>query len=105
MVLRFGDNYAAGKDMATWHSMDFSYESIGKPGPKTQEAAQAEFDQFSAAIDQVLAGTPQHVKYRGYNQLITMSRTDTGDILVAVTPQFGAAGDGAKPAGSPPSGH
>ena len=88
MALRIGDNYAAGKELATLHVMDFAYESLGKPAPSSESAANAELNQFSIAIDQVMAGTAQHVTYPGYNDRITMSRTSDGQLLVAVTPDF-----------------
>jgi len=88
MVLRLGENYEGGKALATLHCMDFAYESIGKPAPKSKQASEAEFSMYAAAIDQVLAGAPQHVKYPGFNDRITMSRTEDGNLLIAVTPDL-----------------
>ena len=55
MALRIGDNYATGKELATLHVMDFAYESLGKPAPASEAAANAELNEFSSAIDRVLA--------------------------------------------------
>lgn len=88
MAIRFGDNYDAGKKLGALYTMDFAYESIGKPPPKSKEAVDVEVGQFAMAIEQVLAGNSQHVSYPGFAYRITMSRTKEGDLLIAVTPDF-----------------
>jgi len=96
MVLRLGDNFSGGKELATLHSMDFAYEALGKSPPSSQASLKQELDQYSSAIDQVLGGSAQHVRYPGFTSLITMSRTTDGDVLIAITPEFGQTSN-AKP--------
>jgi hypothetical protein len=101
MILRLGDNYEGGKALATLHCMDFAYESIGKPAPKNKQNSESEYAMYGQAIDQVLAGSSQHVKYPGFNDKITMSRTNDGDLLIAVTPDLSS--DPAKPDANKPT--
>lgn len=97
MVLRLGDNFSSGKELATLHVMDFAYESLGKPAPSSKAAVDTELSQFSGAIDQVLAGNAQHVIYPGYKDRITLSRTADGELLVAVTPDLNQPATTAPP--------
>jgi hypothetical protein len=96
MVIRVGENYEGGKALATLHAMDFAYESIGKPPPNKQ-VAEEEFKQLQFAVDQVLVGMPQHIKYPHYKARITLSRSNEGELLVAATPDLSAPAE-AKPA-------
>lgn len=88
MIIRIGENVQGGKALATLHAMDFVYEALGKAAPKNKSATESEFSQYQMAIDQVLSGFPQHVKYPHYAAVITMSRTPDGDLLLAATPDL-----------------
>jgi hypothetical protein len=96
LAIRMGDNMEGGKAVAALHVMDFIYEAIGKPAPKSKDAAETEFQQFQSAIEQVLSGLPQHVQYPGFKARITLSRTADGELLLAATPDFSDAGQTGK---------
>jgi hypothetical protein len=100
MVIRIGQNYEGGKSLATLHAMDFAYESIGKPIPK-KEVAEQEFKQLQIAVDEVLVGVPQHVKYPHYKAKITLSRSPEGELLLAATPDLSAPDSNAATEGKP----
>ena len=91
MVLRSGENDETGKQLVTYHVMDFVYEALGKAAPKSEESAKRELDQYRTAVDNALAGNAQRVEYPGYKSMITMSRTKDADVLIAVTPAFSAS--------------
>ncbi len=95
MVMRFGDNYQAGKALATAHALDFAYEALGKPSPKTKESTEKEFTQYTSAIDQVMGGSPQNLRYPGFNGVITLSVSPDQGVIIAATP------DAAPPPGGP----
>lgn len=95
MVMRLGDNYEAGKTLATAHALDFAYEALGKPGPKNKEATEKEFQSYTSAIDKVLAGNPYNLRYPGFNGVITMSLSADQALIIAATP------DAAPPPGGP----
>lgn len=92
MVMRFGDNYEAGKALATAHALDFAYESLGKPAPKSTEK---EFQAYAQAIDSVMTGNPQNLRYPGFNGVITLSMSADQGVIIAATP------DAPPPAGGP----
>lgn len=95
MVMRFGDNYEAGKALAVAHALDFAYESLGKPSPKSKESTEREFQQYTNAIDLVMAGNPQNLRYPGFNGVITLSLSSDQGVIIAATP------DAAPPPGGP----
>jgi hypothetical protein len=86
MAIRFGDGSPAAKLFGTAKCLEFVYDAVGKPKPKKPEEAEAEFNAFTQAADQALLGSPQNIRYRGYNSKITLSRTTFGDLVIAVTP-------------------
>jgi len=95
MVMRFGDNYEAGKALAVAHALDFVYESLGKPSPKSKDSTEREFQQYTNAIDLVMAGNPQNLRYPGFNGVITLSLSSDQGVIIAATP------DAAPPPGGP----
>ncbi len=95
MVMRLGENYEAGKALATAHALDFAYESLGKPSPKTKESTEKEFQAYSQAIDMVMGGSPQNLRYPGFNGVITFSLAADQGVIIAATP------DAAPPPGGP----
>ncbi len=95
MVMRLGDNYQAGKALATAHALDFAYESLGKPSPKTKDATEKEFRAYTQAIDMVMGGSPQNLRYPGFNGVITLSLAPDQSVIIAATP------DAAPPPGGP----
>jgi hypothetical protein len=94
MVMRLGDNYQAGKALATAHALDFAYESLGKPSPN-KESTEKEFQAYSQAIDMVMSGSPQNLRYPGFNGVITLSMAPEQGVIIAATP------DAAPPPGGP----
>jgi hypothetical protein len=86
LIVRLGSNKRVGKVFTTGLSLDLTYEAIGKPIVTDKKGAEAEYLSYLNAINQALAGYPQDIKYAGYNTRITLSRTGTGDILLAITP-------------------
>lgn len=95
MVMRLGDNYEAGKALATAHALDFAYESLGKPSPKTKESTEKEFLAYTNAIDMVMGGSPQNLRYPGFSGVITLSLAPDQAVIIAATP------DAAPPPGGP----
>lgn len=85
MVLRLGENIEAGKVLAAVHVIDFIYEALGRPNPKSKEAVAEELRSYESAIDQCLEDIPQKVKYPDTPGKIIISKTQAGDIAVACT--------------------
>jgi hypothetical protein len=79
MVLRIGDSYEAGKTLVASHALKFAYEALGKPTPASTEK---EFNAYSIAIDQVLAGAAQNLRYPGFSGAINITRYGDGMILI-----------------------
>jgi hypothetical protein len=86
LILRLGADQEVGKVLAVAICMDLTYEAIGKPAPKTQSLRATEFNSYSDAITRGLAGLPQVIKYKGYPMKITVSRTNEGELLLAIVP-------------------
>lgn len=95
MVMRLGENYEAGKTLAVAHALDFAYEALGKPSPKSKESTDREFQQYTNAIDLVIGGSPQNLRYPGFNGVITLSLASDQSVIIAATP------DAAPPPGGP----
>jgi hypothetical protein len=95
MVMRLGENYEAGKALAVAHALDFAYESLGKPSPKSKDSTDREFQQYTNAIDMVIGGSPQNLRYPGFNGVITLSLASDQSVIIAATP------DAAPPPGGP----
>lgn len=95
LALRLGENYEAGKSLASTRALDFVYEALGKPMPTNQQAIEKEREAYSSAIDQVLANTPQNLRYPGFNGVITLSQAPEQTVIIAAT------SDAAPPPGGP----
>jgi hypothetical protein len=95
MVLRIGDNYDAGKTLVTSHALDFAYEALGKPSTKNQDGSEKEFNAYSGAIDSVLAGQPQNLRYPGFSGVINIRGYGNGEVLIT------AKTDATPPPGGP----
>lgn len=91
IAIRPGANQMVGAAMATAHGFAFAYEAIGKPVPKDKAKADAEFKAFSESVGQAFLGRAQNIKYPGINGLITVTRDNLGDLIVAATPGTAAA--------------
>lgn len=87
MAIRLGDGSPAAKLFGLSKALAFAYYAIGKTASKNSRESEAEFSAFSAAAEQALFGMPQNIRYRGYNSKITLSRTASGDLVVAATPE------------------
>jgi hypothetical protein len=83
LALRPGLEALVGGTLAAIHGMAFAYEAIGKPLPKAKAQGEAEFKAFSTAVGQAFLGQPQNVRYPGFSGLITLSRDNTGNLIVA----------------------
>jgi len=92
LVLRIGESYEAGKTLVTSKALEFAYEALGKPTPRSTEK---EFSAYSIAIDQVLAGAAQNLRYPGFSGAINITRFGDGEILIT------AKLDAAPPPGGP----
>ncbi len=86
LVARLGKNLTIGKAFTVGLSMDLTYDAIGKPFVTNKKEAAAEYRSYLNAIEQALVGSPQDIKYAGYNAKITLSKTNDGDILLAIIP-------------------
>lgn len=86
MAIRTGDNQVVGAAMATAHGFAFAYESLGKPLPVEKAKSEAEFKAFSEAVGQAFLGKPQYMKYPGFAGLITVTRDNQGNLIIAATP-------------------
>jgi hypothetical protein len=86
LIVRLGKNTDMGKVFTVGLCLDITYEAIGKPIVTDKKEAGTEFRSYLNAVNQALTGTPQDIKYAGYNSRITMSHTGSGDILLAIAP-------------------
>lgn len=86
LVVRLGKNVNIGKAFTVGLSLDLTYEALGKPIVTDKKEAAAEYRSYLNAVDQALTGSPQDIKYAGYNTRITLSQTNSGDILLAIIP-------------------
>jgi hypothetical protein len=85
-ILRLGADQEVGKVLATAVCMELTYEAIGKPAPTTPALRGKEFKSYSNAITRGLSGLPQVIRYKGFPMRITVSRTDQGELLLAIIP-------------------
>ncbi|PWT96557.1 MAG: hypothetical protein C5B53_09465 [Candidatus Melainabacteria bacterium] len=85
-ILRLGADQDVGKVLAAALCMDLTYEAIGKPAPVTPSLRAKEFTAYSNAITRGLSGLPQVIRYKGYPMRVTISRTDQGELLLAIIP-------------------
>jgi len=97
VAIRPGMNQVVGAAMATAHGFAFAYEAIGKPIPQEKAKSEAEFNAFSQAVGQAFMGKAQNIRYPGCSGLITVTRDNLGDLIIAATP--------ASPVSSPPGKH
>ena len=86
LILRLGADQEVGKVFAAALCMELTYEAIGKTPPRTETLRGKEFTSYSNAITRGLSGLPQVIRYKGYPMRITISRTDQGELLLAITP-------------------
>jgi hypothetical protein len=85
MLIRMGENNEAGKALAALHTLDFAFESLGRPSPKTKQEVQRELQSYTAALSKALAGTPQNIRYADTPGKITVSKRPDGSIAIAAT--------------------
>jgi hypothetical protein len=85
MLIRLGTNREAGKALASLHALDFAFESLGRPSPKTKREVQRELQSYTAAVTKALAGTPQNIRYADTQGKITISKRPDGSIALAAT--------------------
>jgi hypothetical protein len=85
MLIRLGDNHEAGKALAALHTLDFAFESLGRPNPRTKQEVQRELQSYTAAVSKALAGTPQNIRYADTPGKITVSKRPDGSIAIAAT--------------------
>jgi hypothetical protein len=85
MLIRMGDNREAGKALAALHTLDFAFESLGRPSPKTKQEVQRELQSYTAAVNKALAGSPQNIRYSDAIGKITISKRPDGSLALAAT--------------------
>lgn len=86
IVFRLGDYPDAGKLIAIGHALDFIYEAIGKPVPKSETDVKMQYEIVRVAAEQALGNFAQNIQFPGYTAKVKISRTATGDLLVQVRP-------------------
>jgi hypothetical protein len=96
MAIRPGSNQMVGAAMATAHGFAFAYEALGKPMPADKAKSEEEFKNFSGAVGQAFTGRSQGLKFPGFSGLITVTRDNLGDLIVAATPAPAAGGPTGK---------
>ena len=85
MLIRLGSNSEAGKALAALHTLDFAFESLGRPAPKTKQEVQRELQSYTDAVSKALAGTPQNIRYADTTGKITVSKQPDGSLAIAAT--------------------
>jgi hypothetical protein len=86
LLIRLGDAPKAGKALATVLSLNVAYEGLGKDPPTKPAVQEKEIKAYLTAIEAALSGSPQTIRYKGFNAKITVLCTKTKDLLLTVTP-------------------
>jgi hypothetical protein len=86
LLVRLGDNPKAGKAIAAVLALSVAYEALGKEPPTQAAVQERELNAYLKAIEAALNGSPQTIRYRGFNPKITILSSKTKDVLLTVTP-------------------
>ena len=86
MVLRLGQSKEAAKAIAVRYALDFAFESLGRPVPKTKAEISDEVNSYTTVINNAMAGDPQNVHYPNVKGKITVTMQKDGSLVFAATP-------------------
>jgi len=86
LLIRLGDNPKVGKTLAALLAMNLAYEAIGKESPTKPAIQEKEIKSYLAAVDAAMNGTPQTIRYNGFNDKIHLLCTKSKDLLLTILP-------------------
>lgn len=100
IAFTLGQDHFVGGQLASSYGLKLANDAIGRtvPGDKIKEDREQEI--FSRTSSIALAGSPQVISYPGYENRIILSRSDEGNLLIAILKEDTESGakppDGAK---------
>ncbi len=92
-----GQDSFVGGQLAAAYGLKFGNDAIGRtvPGDKIKQDHEVEI--FSRTSATALAGLPQEIRYPGFDNRIIMSRSNEGNLLLAILKEDASTSGGGKP--------
>jgi hypothetical protein len=84
MALSLGRDRFIGAQLAGAYGLKFALDAIGRTMPGDKRAQDKELEVFNKTAAEALLGMPREISYPGFDARIILSKSQDGNLLVAV---------------------